>query len=91
MIMIISGSEVSLIGLVQCFTSRWEITDSKNEKKEKMLFTLIYPLGKHFLKGDEKSLKYFQLSILKVNILVRPHVIIFIYLNYEGLLTFILW
>lgn len=38
------------------------------KQKEKMLFRLIYPLGKHFLKGDEKSLKYFQLPSFKVDI-----------------------
>lgn len=38
MIMIISGSEVSLIGLEQRFTSCWEIIGSKNETKRENAF-----------------------------------------------------
>lgn len=61
--MTISCSEVSLIGPEQSFTSCGEKIGTKNEletKVENIFFRLIYSIGKHFLKGGEKSLTHFQ-------------------------------
>lgn len=91
--MTISGSEVSLIGVEQSFPSCQEMAPEMNLKqKQKTLFRLIYPLDKylHFLRGDEKSLKYYQLPSFEIDVLVRTYIVILICFNYTGLLSFIL-
>lgn len=69
----------------------WRKIGTKNEleTKVKNIFRLIYPVGKHFLKRDEKSLKHFQLFSFEVEVLVR--ICHHFYVNHRGFLTFILW